>query len=483
MVPRRFPTHLAIVAAALLASVPVRAGGGEVWYVVRIAGSPVGFASEVERRDGARTVSHSHMELSLSRLGTPLEMFMLVEEVTDTTGSFLHSTMEMSASITGMTASANMDGDTLDYRFETGGSATVRRIPWESGALSQRAANGRLEAWLPGDAPELEVTTFRVDEGRFVRTRVVRKSTGTERVDGRDQRVTTTEEFEDGSGVATSTTSYDESHRAYRTVMKQMGLEIAVERVSDEEMAAIELEPNFDIIRRSMIPCSGFPDPPDGIRDVTLRLEMSHPIGGDMDFDGPNQRELRRGEDWVELLVSRETVTKESMDAGALSPFLEPDRFIQSDHPEIRATADSIRAAHGGGSAGLAAEMARWVNEYITGKDFTQGFASALEVYRTRSGDCTEHSVLLTALLRSAGIPARPVVGLAYYDGQLIGHMWAEAYVDHWRTFDALDLETAPVRVRISTSEDGEAVDQRALLEAYSVVGGMHARVVGYSRE
>jgi transglutaminase-like putative cysteine protease len=210
---------------------------------------------------------------------------------------------------------------------------------------------------------------------------------------------------------------------------------------------------------------------------------MSHPVDAGVTLDAPNQKVVGRGDDWVELMLSRDTVTEETMDAEALAPFLAPDRFIQSDRPEIRAVADSIASASGATGAGLAAEMAHWVNGYITGKNFTQGFASALEVYQTRAGDCTEHSVLLTALLRAAGIPARPAVGLVYFQGQFIGHMWAEAYIDHWRTFDALDPETAPVRIRISTSEGGEAVDQHALLEAYSVVGGMRARVVGYHEQ
>ena len=35
---------------------------------------------------------------------------------------------------------------------------------------------------------------------------------------------------------------------------------------------------------------------------------------------------------------------------------------------------------------------------------------------RTRSGDCSEHAVLLTALLRARGIPARVSHGLVYLE-------------------------------------------------------------------
>ena len=40
--------------------------------------------------------------------------------------------------------------------------------------------------------------------------------------------------------------------------------------------------------------------------------------------------------------------------------------------------------------------------------------ATAAEVARSREGDCTEHAVLLAALARARGIPARVAMGLVY---------------------------------------------------------------------
>ena len=71
---------------------------------------------------------------------------------------------------------------------------------------------------------------------------------------------------------------------------------------------------------------------------------------------------------------------------------------------------------------------------------------------RTAQGDCTEHAVLLAAVLRGAGVPARCVSGLVYAD-QFAGrqgvfgyHMWTQAWLDpdgagpraaQWTDFDA----------------------------------------------
>ena len=59
----------------------------------------------------------------------------------------------------------------------------------------------------------------------------------------------------------------------------------------------------------------------------------------------------------------------------------------------------------------LAKRVNSFVFEWIIEKDFTVGFASALEVAHHPRGDCTEHGVLAVALLRRLGVPARGVTG------------------------------------------------------------------------
>lgn len=472
-----------IVATVVVAiATQARAEERENWFVVEIMGSPVGFASEVEEEISGGWTLRSYMDLSMARMGTPLKMFMLVEEVCDTGDNFRSARMEMDASITGMTASAELDGEVLAYRFETGGSVNESNIPWPEDAVSQRRANALLEEWLRGSERELRLKTFRVDEGRFIELRVVRKEATTEVVHGREQRVITTDEFDGDSDTPIATTSYDENLSPFRTVMRLMGLEIVVRRVSEEEMAAIEVEPNFDIIRESMIPCSGYPDPPSRVHDVTIRLNLQRiPSDG---LCGPNQKVVATDSaaGTMDVVVSRDVIGPDCEPQPDREAATSPSRFIQSDAPDIVAVADSIRAAVASDDWATARAVSRWVGHHITRKDFTQGFASALEVFETRAGDCTEHSMLLVAVLRAAGITARPAVGLAYNQGQFIGHMWAEVWLDDgvgWRTLDALDPEMTPIRIRVSAS-DGE-VDQRALMQAYAVVGNMTAEVIDYT--
>ena len=72
--------------------------------------------------------------------------------------------------------------------------------------------------------------------------------------------------------------------------------------------------------------------------------------------------------------------------------------------------------------------------------DFSQNFASAAEVARNLRGDCTEHAVLLAALCRARGIPARAAMGLVYMPRRAAFgyHMWTEAWIDGaWIPLDA----------------------------------------------
>ena len=482
----RFPL-LPVVALCFLLSLPcgalaADAATSETWYVVKIAGAPVGFASETKLVGEETILVRSHTDLSMKRMGTPLSMFMMAEELTDADGEFQSARMEMTASITGVRTEAVRRGDNLEVTFETSGNAETRTMAWDADAVSQYRAEQLSSDWLRSDGAELEFRIFDVNNGEFKTMRLVRGERSAESVNGRQVTLLAVQEYEGDSEVPVSTTYYDDAYNAHRTVIVQMGMEIVVERITEEEMAGIELEPNFDIIRQSMIECEGYPDPPSGVESVTMRLSFPHPLSTDRNFDGPNQKVVDRGGDWVEVELSRETLNRLTADETALATWLEPGKYIQSDHERIRAIADSIAAATGATGWELAQALAAWVNGHMTRKGFEQGFASALESIETRSGDCTEHSVLLTALLRAAGIPARPAVGLAYANGSFIGHMWAEVYVDHWRTLDALDLNTDPIRVRVTAASSSEAVDERGLVQAYAVVGGMQARVTTFTK-
>lgn len=95
--------------------------------------------------------------------------------------------------------------------------------------------------------------------------------------------------------------------------------------------------------------------------------------------------------------------------------------------------------------AGKAPDMAaltRFVEGFIQKKNLSRGLDVASVVATRREGDCTEHAVLLTALARARGVPARVVTGVVLLSGEdgahAFGHAWVEyAHKGRWERADA----------------------------------------------
>jgi transglutaminase-like putative cysteine protease len=69
--------------------------------------------------------------------------------------------------------------------------------------------------------------------------------------------------------------------------------------------------------------------------------------------------------------------------------------------------------------------------------DLRTAMATASQTLRDRTGDCTEHAVLLAACCRARGIPSRLVAGLIPIDGRMLFHLWTEVYLGEWIGLDA----------------------------------------------
>jgi len=60
------------------------------------------------------------------------------------------------------------------------------------------------------------------------------------------------------------------------------------------------------------------------------------------------------------------------------------------------------------------------------------------KVLASRRGDCNEHAVLLAALARAAGIPARIIAGAVYANDGFYYHAWNELWLGAWVSADAV---------------------------------------------
>ena len=139
----------------------------------------------------------------------------------------------------------------------------------------------------------------------------------------------------------------------------------------------------------------------------------------------------------------------------ALRPHLAATAMVQSHDPRIRLTA--ARLTWGSPDAWEAVKrLLNWVSrEVIPSLELSGG--SALEVLRRKRGDCTERSVLLAALARAAGIPARCVVGLVADGETMSGHMWVDVWAGRWHPVDPMyhQLNVDAGRIRFAVMPVG----------------------------
>ncbi|MDP7205632.1 MAG: transglutaminase-like domain-containing protein, partial [Pirellulaceae bacterium] len=125
----------------------------------------------------------------------------------------------------------------------------------------------------------------------------------------------------------------------------------------------------------------------------------------------------------------------------------------------------------------LALALEKHVHMLIDRKDYSQAFASALDVLESRQGDCTEHAVLLAALCRARKIPTRIAVGLVYVPGESPGygyHMWNEVWIgDRWIGLDATTGggRTGADRIKILDTRLGDAEAHLPLASLLSWIG------------
>jgi hypothetical protein len=125
--------------------------------------------------------------------------------------------------------------------------------------------------------------------------------------------------------------------------------------------------------------------------------------------------------------------------------FTESNYFVNWDNDGVKAHAaaavKSLPATASDGVKALAVE--RWVKANMKAFEFSQAMATADNVAKTLSGDCTEYAMLSAAMCRAVDVPSRTVLGLVYAparDGKpyLAYHMWFEVFAaGQWLPLDA----------------------------------------------
>jgi len=222
----------------------------------------------------------------------------------------------------------------------------------------------------------------------------------------------------------------DDDGRAVREEA-MLGLVLRAEP-HETAMRGLDADAPLELTSATRIPLRGTIASPR--RTDTLTLRVSGPAATQIPDDPPRQR-MEAGV----LRIVREPAPVPDV-PGEPPPdgrYVLPSPFIESDDPAIVARAraivdgepDPVRRAE---------RILGWVETSMT-QEPSATVPSAREVLRVLRGDCNEHDVLLTALARAAGVPARMVAGAVYQDGAFYYHAWSELWLGgRWVSADAV---------------------------------------------
>jgi hypothetical protein len=183
-----------------------------------------------------------------------------------------------------------------------------------------------------------------------------------------------------------------------------------------------------------------------------LRVRLSNVDLTGYDLNGQRQRlshdtlSLAREPD--SALVAPYQLSFRSLGRPQDSATTRPEPLLQSNDRRIAGLAMRIRKGEHDPRI-VAEKINTWVHDSI-GNRVTFGVPNALEVLRTRVGDCNEHTQLFVALARAIGLPARIAAGLAYVDGKFYYHAWPEVLLGDWvpvdPTFGQFPADAAHIR-------------------------------------
>jgi hypothetical protein len=404
-----------------LASDLARYGSGAQWRGVYYRGEKIGFTVSqtvpLDNADGFELQEDGRLQMTLLGATTAAR----VRTTARVDRSFTVRSFEFSLDPgTGATEVRGVvDGTAVDLTVTTrAGTRTERRQLAEAPLLSLNVGRRLAAAGIrPGQRHELMVF-----DPATLRNAPMILTVGNREVVRREAVPIPAFRVEmDFSGLRTTSWITDTGE----IIREESPMGMITMRESPEQARAMAVpgQVRFDLLRLSAVMPRGRLrlDNPRDVKRVRMRVEGVTLAGDDLQGVGQSV-----SSNIVELRDPRDLAPGER--EPGVEKYLAPEPFIESDAPEIRAEANAAVQTAVGARA-RAERLTRHVNAILEKKP-TVSLPSALEVLRTRVGDCNEHTALYVAMARSIGIPSRIAVGLTAIHGAFYYHAWPEVYIE-----------------------------------------------------
>jgi hypothetical protein len=423
LVRRQAPPELRPVAPLPAAGITDR----DEWFGVYKDGTKIGHAHRVVARRSGGYTFYEDSVVALAMLGTPQTLRSALRAETDGQFALREFSYTLVTPATTFTANGTSDDRTLRARYGPQGHEADLVMALHEPIALPSTLRPRVLADDPPPGTRYTLPVFSPLTARSEPMTIV--------VEGPETLATATGTVE--------TVRIAEEHQSVRTrswldhdgnvIREEALLGFTLEREPrDQALAGAKAHAPVDLVAATGIPLEGTIDDPRHLGRLTLR------IAGEAAAAIPSAPP-RQERDADLLRIARE-VLPDAAPAGSADSgdptALAAAPFIESDDPAVRAQARAI-VGDAADPRAIARRLVAWVHTNVE-KAPSVTVPSAREVLASRRGDCNEHAVLLAALARAAGLPARVVAGAVYANDGFYYHAWNELWVGAWVSADAV---------------------------------------------
>lgn len=463
----------------------------ERWYTLEMAGARAGWSSFIFDQSGDHIRTRTSVQMKMGRGTAAVEIQVEMSFVETEDGKPVAIEYEQ-----------RMARQAVKQRWEFKDDKVVH-TSWQGPRERTRELPAPTEEWMPPyaaerfarlqrqrGAEEFSYRTVNPEQGLKIIT-ITSKRAGVVDPDGENgERAATVWKTSDDVLRIEATEHYDSTGKlVYQEVA--LGLAVMVSRISTKEEALAGGEgPAPELLVRSFItPDKPIDNPMKAVR-AQLRLRTKDGPMPDLPSAGAQRVEIA-GDARSALLRIDINNNLPASEAEARDESLStPSVMVDYDDPLVLKLSERVEADADDPMA-LAEALRKFVHRHISRKGMATAFARASETAKMREGDCSEHGVLLCAMLRARGIPARVAMGLIYADafegheGIFGWHMWTQALIDgKWVDFDAtLPQRYNAVHILTNTSALGDSLEVQDMASILKLMGNLDVEVVSVEYE
>ena len=481
-------------AASVAPAAPEPAVTREYWDALFVDSTKVGFShtryESLPGEDGPLVQITAESKLSMRRFGQSAVQKMSFTSVEKPDGTLLScsskSISESSASApVEMKMQGRVTGEQLELQVSTPGKVETAKLRWDPSwrgffGMEQTLENDPME---PGESRRIHCLMAGFNQVADVEFRAIGyESTPT--MEGSEELLRVEAHVRIGGSPLDQTVWTDRSGQTRKTQMAAMNL---TTYRTDRESAVREEASGFDLGTQTVVRVDGPFEQPHRTHRVVYAVRMKRGEVKGTFAEGATQRVQVLPDGNTHVIVRS---ISPAMELGDEFPKEAPpgegevaaNALVQSDNPEIIKLAMSV-APGVQDPWEVATALEKLVGSYVTNKSFAQAMASATDVVRSREGDCTEHAVLLAALLRARQLPSRVAIGLVYSApvGGFAYHMWTETWIhDRWVPLDATlslgGIGAAHLKVSQSNLQGVDPFSQ--FLPVFQLIGNLEIQIV-----